>query len=110
MKASVEGVKTMLQSPIFTKFNPNRYRALVGVFAMSNPTQFHTKAGYAFLCEELLRIDKINPQVSARVANAFRSYKAMEEPRKLAAHEALIALSKHELSNDLKDIVARMLA
>jgi aminopeptidase N len=110
MKASVLEVKTMLQGAVFTKFNPNRYRALVGVFAMSNPTQFHTKAGYDFLCEELLRVDKINPQVSARVANAFRSYKSMEEPRKLAAHEALLALSKHELSNDLKDIITRMLA
>lgn len=107
---NVKTVQKMLTEPLFNHFNPNRYRALVGVFAMSNPTQFHTKEGYSFLCEELLRVDKINPQVSARVANAFRSYKSMEEWRKIAAHEALLALSKHNLSNDLRDIVTRMLA
>lgn len=49
---------------------PNRIRALVGGLA-SNTLFFNTNQGYAFIADEILRIDKFNPKVAARIATKF---------------------------------------
>src|SRR5690606_33297521 len=58
-------VRELTKHADFTLKNPNRVRALVGAFAMSNQARFHAKdgSGYAFLTDLVLDLDALNPQV-----------------------------------------------
>jgi aminopeptidase N len=92
--------------------NPNRVRSLIGNFAQANQTQFNRcdGEGYAFHADIVLGLDALNPQVSARLMTAFRSWRALEPERRAKAEAALkrVAASK-ALSRDLQDIVSRTL-
>ena len=97
---------------VFDPTNPNRVRALWGAFAMRNATAFHRADGasYRAFAERLLTIDRNNPQLAARLATAFGTYKRMEAVRQEAARKALEQLSNaSSLSPDLADIVRRTL-
>ena len=97
----------------FSFDNPNRLRSLVGAFASSNPTGFHRAdgAGYRFLAEIVLRVDKGNPQTAARMLTAMRSWRSLEPSRKEMAREALASIATAQnLSTDVRDIVERTLA
>jgi hypothetical protein len=88
-------------------------RALIGAFATANQTQFNRAdgAGYDFLAEVVIRdIDGTNPQVAARLATAFRSWRALEAGRRGKARAALERVAAvGTLSADVRDIVARSL-
>ncbi|MEL6817471.1 MAG: aminopeptidase N [Pseudomonadota bacterium] len=105
-------VKELVDTPIFSWKNPNRARALLGAFATGNPVGFNRPDGeaYAFFCDSILRLDAINPQVSARLMTAMRSWKDLEPVRQAAAETNLRKLSERsELSRDLRDILSRTL-
>jgi aminopeptidase N len=105
-------VRALMRHPAFTLSNPNRARALIGGFAMSNPVQFNRAdgEGYEFVAETVLEIDPRNPQVAARIMTAFRSWRTLEPGRRAKAQDVLTRFSKREgLSRDLRDIVERTL-
>ncbi len=105
-------VRTLMRHPAFTLSNPNRARALIGGFAMSNPVQFNRAdgEGYEFVAETVLEIDPRNPQVAARIMTAFRSWRTLEPGRRAKAQDVLVRFSKRDgLSRDLRDIVERTL-
>ena len=109
----IEDMKAILSDPAFPKTNPNRLRSLVGTFAMSNPTQFARAdgAGFRFVAEFVTEVDKINPQVAARVLTGFRIWPMLESGRREAAKAALSSLaSGGALSRNTTDILTRMLA
>ncbi|MGV8855306.1 MAG: aminopeptidase N [Devosia sp.] len=109
----IERIRAVLADPNFPKTNPNRLRSLVGVFAMSNPTQFARAdgAGFRFVVEVVAEVDKINPQVAARLLTGFRIWPMLEETRREAAKAALTGLQAGGgLSRNSADILSRMLA
>jgi aminopeptidase N len=109
---TLERVQKLVSHPAFSLTNPNRARSLLGGFAMSNPTQFNRPdgEGYRFIGRFVIAIDKKNPQVSARITTAFRSWRTLEPGRQAKAQQTLLDLSAHKtLSRDLRDIVDRML-
>jgi aminopeptidase N len=106
-------VQDLMRHPAFALSNPNRVRALVGSFAMMNPTQFHhaSGSGYNFLCEMVIGLDESNPQLAARLATSFGSWRMMDEPRRAKAEQALRRIARKDgLSRDVGDIVQRSLA
>jgi aminopeptidase N len=106
-------VRALSAHPDFSINNPNRVRALIGAFAQANPTQFNRVdgAGYDFVAERILEIDGKNPQVAARLATAYRSWRTMDAPRREAAEAALSRIkAAPALSRDVADIVERALA
>ncbi|WP_265515649.1 aminopeptidase N [Nitratireductor luteus] len=110
---TVEQVREMMAHEAFSLANPNRVRALIGTFASANQTGFHRAdgEGYRFLAETVLAIEKDNPQLAARLAIAFRSWRSLEKKRQEHAREALATIAQEkELSRDLRDIVERTLA
>ena len=110
---TLDRVRELTRHPAFSFGNPNRVRALIGAFAMSNVTQFNRAdgAGYDFLAETLLTLDPKNPQVAARMATAFRTWRTLEEGRRAKAEAALKRVKEGgQLSRDLADIVERALA
>ncbi len=59
-------------------------RALIGAFAQGNPTQFNRAdgAGYDFVADNVLALDPKNPQLAARLATAFRTWRTLEAGRR----------------------------
>ena len=103
----------ILADPSFPRNNPNRLRALVGNFGMSNPSQFARAdgTGFRFVTEFVADVDKRNPQVAARVLTAFRVWRGYEPVRQAAAESALTALREAGgLSRNTADILERTLA
>jgi aminopeptidase N len=111
--ATLDRVRALLDHPAFSISNPNRIRALVGAFASGNQTQFNRAdgAGYEFLADFVLDLDRRNPQTAARLLVSFRSWRALEQSRRTLAEKALrrIAAADH-LSADVGDIITRTLA
>jgi aminopeptidase N len=111
--AAVGLVEALTRHPGFSLSNPNRVRALIGTFSTMNQTGFHRAdgAGYRLFVDNVLAIEKRNPQLAARLATALRSWRSLEPARQQAAREALTALAApKDLSSDLRDIVERTLA
>jgi aminopeptidase N len=109
----LERIKAILAAPDFPKSNPNRLRALLGSFVMSNPAQFTRPDGAAFrfVTDFVADVDTRNPQVAARVLTGFRIWQMLEPQRREAARTALTALQDGgKLSRNTADILARMLA
>jgi aminopeptidase N len=106
-------VKELMQDRAFSTQNPNRIRALIGSFALANPTQFHRAdgAGYAFLADMVLQLDRTNPQVAARLLTAFGTWKTMTATRRVKAETALRRIAEAPSpSLDVRDIAQRSLA
>jgi aminopeptidase N len=106
-------VRALLDHPAFSIANPNRVRALVGTFAGANQTQFNRidGAGYDFLADFVIDLDRRNPQTAARLLVSFRSWRALEPRRKALAEGALRRVAEvPDLSSDTRDIVSRTLA
>ncbi|MCL4712237.1 MAG: aminopeptidase N [Pseudorhodoplanes sp.] len=111
--ATLDRVSALLNHPSFSIENPNRVRALIGTFAQGNATQFNRAdgAGYDFVAEHALRLDRRNPQVAARLLTAFRSWRALESGRCGHAEAALRRIAATAgLSADVKDIAERALS
>jgi aminopeptidase N len=110
---TLENVRRLTGHPAFSSANPNRVRALIGAFAQGNTTQFNRTdgLGYDFIAETVLTLDAKNPQISARLATAFRSWRMLEAGRRAKAEAALVRIKAAPgLSRDLADIVERALA
>jgi aminopeptidase N len=105
-------VKALMQHPDFTLKNPNRARSLLFALCMHNPAAFHRAdaAGYVFWAERVVELDAFNPQVAARLARALDRWKALAEPWRSAAHEALARVAaRADLSEATREIVGKAL-
>ena len=92
--------------------NPNRIRALVGTFANGNPVRFHdvSGGGYRFLAEQVIAIDKFNPQVAARLVGPLgrgRRYDKGRQALMRAELERIVA--EPGLSRDVFEIASKSL-
>lgn len=105
-------VRILLQHPSFNMKNPNKVRAVVGAFCQSNPRNFHATdgSGYAFLGEILAIVDKINPQIAARLATPFTRWRRFDSARQELMKQQLKQLATLELSRDLRELVEKSLA
>jgi aminopeptidase N len=109
---TLEKVHNLTAHPAFSFANPNRIRSLIGAFAQGNATQFNRAdgAGYNFIADTVLALDPKNPQVSARLATAFRTWRTLEPGRRAKAEAALARVKSNPgISRDLADIVERAL-
>ncbi len=104
-----ERLQRLIERQDYDLRNPNRVRSLAASFAMNNPVAFHTEDGwgYQFLGDVILRVDPLNPALSARLCTAFESWRAYNAPRREKARLELERLSEAGLSKNALDIVAR---
>ena len=101
-----------LNPKIFSLANPNRVRALLGSFAMRNLKEFNhvSGRGYDFVLGHINQLDKINPQIAARLLTSFKTIKALEPLRQSKAIILLKTFKEsQEHSHDVKDILSRIL-
>jgi len=66
--------------PAFDPQNPNRLRALVSSFANFNPARFHdpSGAGYRFLADQIIAVDRFNPMTAARLVDPLGGWKRLK--------------------------------
>ncbi|HDO51181.1 MAG TPA: DUF3458 domain-containing protein, partial [Rhizobiales bacterium] len=107
-----ERVEALTRHPLFSLKTPNKVRAVIGAFANMNPTGFHRDdgAGFRLVANAVLEIDGFNPQVSARILGAFKSWRMLEPVRRAKAKSELKRIESHgKLSRDLFEIVTKTL-
>ncbi len=107
-----ERLMKLMARPDYDLRNPNRVRSLAASFAMNNPVGFHAADGwgYRFLANLVLKVDPLNPALSARLCTAFESWRAFSADRRAHAQTELKRLSEAGLSRNAQDIIARALA
>lgn len=105
-------VQQLLEHPAFSITNPNKVRSVIGAFCQGNPLQFHQPdgSGYTFLAEQILRLDQINPQVTARLATPLTRWKKHEPGRRELMRLTLEKIAANNLSGNLNEIVGKTLA
>jgi len=105
-------VRHLMQHPHFRMQNPNRARSLIFSYCCNNPAAFHRSdgAGYAFWAECILKLDPINPQITARLARALDQWRKLADPWRSAARMALTRVAAEaKLSTNVREVVDRAL-
>jgi aminopeptidase N len=105
-------VRQLLAHPAFDIKVPNKVYALIRSFA-ANHVRFHAAdgGGYAFLADQVLALNALNPQVAARMARGFDRWKRFDERRRTLAKRELERIRDAQgLSKDVAEIVTKALA
>ena len=108
---TLQQVQTALQHPKFSLENPNKARSLIGSFSRNVP-HFHAQdgSGYRFIADKVIEIDRFNPQVAARLVQAFNLCNKLEPHRKSLVKQELQRIrAQGGLSKDVGEIVGKIL-
>jgi len=108
---ALETVAALSEHPDFTWTNPNRFRSLIGPYAM-NPAAFHRAdgKGYAFVADWLIKLDAKNPQTTARMCGLFETWRRYDADRQALMKAQLERISNTaNLSKDSSEIVGKIL-
>ncbi|HUP97443.1 MAG TPA: aminopeptidase N C-terminal domain-containing protein, partial [Usitatibacter sp.] len=112
LPGTLDRVKALTTHPAFDLRNPNRARSLLHAFASENPRHFHAAdgSGYRWVAEQLVALDRLNPQVASRLARAFDRWKKYDAGRQQHARAALEAIRDTAgVSGNVGEIVGRAL-
>jgi len=104
-------VRELLTHPAFDLKVPNKVYSLIRAFS-ANHVRFHGAdgGGYAFLADQVLALDRLNPQVAARIARGFDRWKRFDSERMTKAKAQLERIRDAEdLSKDVAEIVTKAL-
>ena len=112
LPGTLQAVKQLMLHPAFSLRNPNKVRSLVGVFCSANLTGFHAAdgSGYGFLADQVIALDRLNPQVAARMLrlmSRWRRYDAVRQGLIQAEFERVLA--QPGLSRDVFEIASKSL-
>ncbi|AQR75934.1 aminopeptidase N [Sphingomonas sp. LM7] len=79
---ALQVVERLAAHPDFTLSNPNRARSLIGAFSV-NQRAFHDVSGrgYRFVTDQLIALDKLNPQTAAKLLPPLGRWKRFDEGR-----------------------------
>ncbi len=108
---TVDEVAALMKHPAFDIKNPNRVRALIGAFS-ANHLRFHGKdgAGYRLVGGVIRALDPINPQVAARLAGSFETWRRYDETRQgLMRGELEAILTLPGISPNLFEVAGKIL-
>lgn len=109
----VDAVRALTGHEAFDARNPNKLRAVYGVFSRQNHRNFHAKdgSGYAFLGDAVLELDPRNPSMAANLATPLTRWRRYDPGRGRQMREVLARIAAEEaLSKDLYEVVTKSLA
>ena len=107
--AVVEG---LVAHPDFTLANPNRARSVIGAFGV-NQRAFNAAdgSGYRFLADQLIALDKLNPQTAAKLLPPLGRWRRFDPARSaLMRAELERIVATPGLSKDLFEQASKSLA
>lgn len=109
----VDVVQNLIERyPGYNVHNPNNVYSLVLAFCQNNLAEFHRPdgAGYKLWVEQVLKLDRINPQVSSRLARCLDNWRRYTpECSKLMFSALKYVYSQPNLSSDLKEVIGKAL-
>lgn len=103
-------VETLLDHPDFEIRNPNKVRSLIGAFCGQNHIGFHdaSGSGYEFLADQVLLLDKLNPQIASRLLTPLTRWKKFDESRQGLMQVQLQRIkAAKNLSKDVFEVVEK---
>ncbi|MBB5716386.1 aminopeptidase N [Sphingomonas aerophila] len=108
---TVEIVAELSRHPDFSLANPNRARSLVGAFGVNQRALNRADgAGYRFLADQLIQLDKLNPQTAAKLLPPLGRWRRFDATRAVmmrAELERIVAVPG--LSKDLFEQASKSL-
>ncbi len=110
---TLDHVKDLQKHEAFNIKNPNKVRSLIGAFCQGNPAGFHQTGGegYRFLSQNILILDKLNPQIAARLLTPLIQWHRYDETRQAQMKEQLQhILNEKTLSKNVYEIAEKGLA
>ncbi|MDH3412690.1 MAG: aminopeptidase N [Gammaproteobacteria bacterium] len=113
LAGTLDRVRDLMGHDKFDKRNPNKIRSLIGAFCHANPVRFHAAdgAGYEFLADQVIDIDRRNPQIAARLLGALSRWRKFEPKRRALMKSTLERiLATEKLSKDSYEIASKTLA
>ncbi|MBQ0711427.1 MAG: aminopeptidase N [Porticoccus sp.] len=108
----LDRVKQLMAHSAFDLHNPNKVRSVIGVFCNSNPVNFHREdgSGYQFLADNVITLDKLNPQIAARLLTPLTKWRRYGGERQEAMRQQLAnVLATPALSRDTYEIASKSL-
>ncbi|MGP9663452.1 aminopeptidase N [Halomonas sp. AOP22-C1-8] len=107
----LERVEFLMQHPAFSIKNPNKVRALVGAFTQ-NRVNFHRLdgKGYALLADVVIELNRLNPEIAARLVTPLTRWQRFDEARQALMHAQLERIKKEPLSSNVYEVVEKALA
>ncbi|HPE32464.1 MAG TPA: aminopeptidase N C-terminal domain-containing protein, partial [Parvularculaceae bacterium] len=109
---ALDEIKRLTQHEAFDASNPNKVRAVIGVFARENLGGFHRAdgAGYSFFIDQVLGIDAKNPQLAARLTTSVENWRQFEPGRRALLEKELKRLAGEKgVSANLYEMASRLL-
>jgi len=109
--STLDRVKALMDHPGFDLKNPNKVRSLIGSFASANLKSFHNMDGlaYRFVMDQILTLDKFNPQIASRLIKGFSRWRRYNETRQNLMKAELQRAVNENLSKDAFEIVSKSL-
>lgn len=112
LDGTFETVHALLKNPVYDSKTPNLVRSLLLSFSQ-NLIHFHRNdgAGYEFIADRIIELDKTNPQTAALLAKSYAKYSKLDPMRKKAMKKALERIAAEpNLSTNVFEIVSKSLA
>jgi len=113
LPGTLDEVKLLMAHPAFSLKNPNKVRSLIGAFCGANQICFHDKsgAGYRFLTDQVLAIDRFNHQIAARMLTPLSRWQRFDASRQnLMCRQLERIMASGELSKDVFEVASKSLS
>ena len=104
-------VERLVRHPDFTLANPNRARAVLGAFGV-NQRAFNAAdgSGYRFLADQLIALDRLNPQTAAKLLPPLGRWRRFDARRSALMRAELVRIVETPgLSKDLFEQASKSL-
>ncbi|GAB3475181.1 aminopeptidase N [Marinomonas epiphytica] len=107
----LETVQALMEHPAFDIKNPNKLRSVLGGFAQS-VNGFHQLdgSGYGFLADQIILLDKRNPQIASRLCTPLTRWRKMRPDLSEKMKQQLERVMEGPLSTDVFEVVSKSLA
>jgi aminopeptidase N len=113
LPGTLQRVEALMGHAAFSLRNPNKVRSLIGVFCSMNINAFHNSdgSGYAFLADQVIALDRLNPQIAARMIRTMSRWRRYDAHRQgLMRIQLERVLSHADISKDVYEIASKSLA
>ncbi len=109
--SGINSIKSILKNRNFEYKNPNFVRAVIVSFQSNNIQLFHAKngSGYKFVSDQIIIIDKINPQTAARIITPMTNISKFDDFTKKTMKTYLKKILNSKPSNDVFEVVSKAL-
>ncbi len=107
---ALDVVTGLMSHPAFDLKNPNKVRSVLGGFGQS-VSGFHNLdgSGYAFLADQIIVLNKRNPQIASRLCTPLTRWKKMQPELSSKMKAQLERIMAEELSKDVYEVISKSL-